>query len=233
MYLVEDGMQVVMWIGTQVSPKFISALFGVGTLDELNHPTGELTLPVLESDINIRCRAIVDSICSHPYRYRLARPRYATTRRLPVPWQRTYRSLACRIFRAKDAGERAFYDMLVEDAKRQQASYVDFLCNIHRHIQCVAGHPSAVCLPRSEHRVCRAQEDEPEIGAIAIWTGMKRSFTSSVGLMRQAPPTQTACRSVDSRPSAPLSAQRRPPRRGSAPSRRAQRSSPGCRPAPP
>ena len=81
MYLVEDGMQVVMWIGTQVSPKFISALFGVGTLDELNHPTGELTLPVLESDINIRCRAIVDSICSHPYRYRLARPRYATTRR--------------------------------------------------------------------------------------------------------------------------------------------------------
>ena len=52
MYLVEDGMQVVMWIGTQVSPKFISALFGVGTLDELNHPTGELTLPVLESDIN-------------------------------------------------------------------------------------------------------------------------------------------------------------------------------------
>ena len=81
MYLVEDGMQVVMWIGTQVSPKFISALFGVGTLDELNHPTGELTLPVLESDINIRCRAIVDSICSHPYRYRLARPRYATTLR--------------------------------------------------------------------------------------------------------------------------------------------------------
>ena len=163
MYLVEDGMQVVMWIGTQVSPKFISALFGVGTLDELNHPTGELTLPVLESDINIRCRAIVDSICSHPYRYRLARPRYATTRRLPVPWQRTYRSLACRIFRAKDAGERAFYDMLVEDAKRQQASYVDFLCNIHRHIQCVASRLVAVCLLRSEHRVCRAQEDEPEI----------------------------------------------------------------------
>ena len=40
-----------------------------------------------------------------------------------------------RIFRAKDAGERAFYDMLVEDPKNRQASYVDFLCNIHRHIQ--------------------------------------------------------------------------------------------------
>jgi|EP01049_Picozoa_sp_SAG25_P003474 hypothetical protein len=25
--------------------------------------------------------------------------------------------------------------MLVEDAKYKQASYVDFLCNIHRHIQ--------------------------------------------------------------------------------------------------
>lgn len=48
--------------------------------------------------------------------------------------------------------------MLVEDAKRQQASYVDFLCNIHRHIQCVANRVFAVCLLRSEHRVCRGRK---------------------------------------------------------------------------
>ena len=32
------GAQVIIWIGTQVSPKLITALFGVGTLDEICVP---------------------------------------------------------------------------------------------------------------------------------------------------------------------------------------------------
>ena len=109
---------------------------------------GELVLAVLEdNDINVRCRAIVDAICRHPYRYSVARPRCAAFVAVaacpPPPLLSLARALSLalmhdlhsRIFRAKDAGERAFYDMLVEDAKNRQASYVDFLCNIHRHIQ--------------------------------------------------------------------------------------------------
>ena len=37
-------------------------------------------LPVLvENDLNVRCRAIVDAICRHPYRYSVARPRCAAS----------------------------------------------------------------------------------------------------------------------------------------------------------
>jgi hypothetical protein len=115
-----------MWIGSQVSPRIITAIFGVESLDVLTCPVvssassssfkilirahffsfpqhtqdysslilsyflslvtglsclqGELVLPVLEeNDLNVRCRAIVDAICRHPYRYSVVRPRCAAS----------------------------------------------------------------------------------------------------------------------------------------------------------
>ena len=41
---------------------------------------------------------------------------------------------ALEVLKRGEAGENEFYGMLVEDAKSKQTSYVNFLCNIHRHI---------------------------------------------------------------------------------------------------
>ena len=79
MYLAENGLQIVMFIGSETKPDLIKQLFGVHSLHELQAPVGELTIPDLGDDassVNARARRLLDSICVHRHRCRVARPRY-------------------------------------------------------------------------------------------------------------------------------------------------------------
>ncbi|KAJ1341577.1 hypothetical protein BSLG_003850 [Batrachochytrium salamandrivorans] len=59
-YLLENGLDMFMWIGKTANPLLCSAIFGKPTPEAIE--TGKTTLPVLEDPLNVRVRNLVDKI---------------------------------------------------------------------------------------------------------------------------------------------------------------------------
>ncbi|OUS46498.1 protein transport protein Sec24-like CEF [Ostreococcus tauri] len=108
-YLLEDGQEILIWIGRQLPLETLRALFGTENIDEII--SSRATLPVLDTVESKTLNAFVNAI-----------------RKQRGAFMRT------RILKRGDTLETLFYNRLSEDRSPSGMSYVEFLCHCHRLI---------------------------------------------------------------------------------------------------
>ncbi len=113
-YLVDDGQTCLLWLHAQVSPNLLEDLFGPShsTLQSLDPMLS--ALPVLDTHLNAQARNILAYWAS-------LRPSGGVSLQLAR--------------QGLDGAEFEFARLLVEDRNNEAQSYVDWLVNVHRHIQ--------------------------------------------------------------------------------------------------
>ncbi|XP_069609346.1 protein transport protein Sec24C isoform X2 [Ranitomeya imitator] len=110
-YLLENGLNLFIWIGANVQQALIQNLFGVSTFSQIDCSLS--SLPVLDNPVSNKMHAIVTM-------FRAQRPRY----------------MKLLIIKQDDKLEMFFKHLLVEDKNiNGGASYVDFLCHMHKEIR--------------------------------------------------------------------------------------------------
>ncbi|CAB3372443.1 Hypothetical predicted protein [Cloeon dipterum] len=110
-FLLENGLQMFLWIGAAVPPEWSRSVFGDHIVANIQmDPT---SLPVLDNPTSQRLRQVIDVI-------RMQRPR----------------SMKLAIVPQRDKLEVLVKRFLVEDRGLDgSASYVDFLCHMHKEIR--------------------------------------------------------------------------------------------------
>ncbi|NXR19697.1 SC24C protein, partial [Cinclus mexicanus] len=110
-YLLENGLNIFVWVGVSVQQGLIQNLFGVSSFSQISNALS--TLPVLENPLSKKVRSIVDMLQRQRSRY-----------------------MKLIIVKQEDKLEMLFKHFLVEDKSLTGgASYVDFLCHMHKEIR--------------------------------------------------------------------------------------------------
>ncbi|NWR14673.1 SC24C protein, partial [Emberiza fucata] len=110
-YLLENGLNIFVWVGVNVQQSLIQNLFGVSSFSQISNALS--TLPVLENPFSKKVRSIVDMLQGQRSRY-----------------------MKLIIVKQEDKPEMLFKHFLVEDKSLSGgASYVDFLCHMHKEIR--------------------------------------------------------------------------------------------------
>ncbi|NXL33637.1 SC24C protein, partial [Glaucidium brasilianum] len=110
-YLLENGLNIFVWVGVNVQQGLIQNLFGVSSFSQISNTLS--ILPVLENPFSKKVRSIVDML-------QVQRSRY----------------MKLIIVKQEDKLEMLFKHFLVEDKSLSGgASYVDFLCHMHKEIR--------------------------------------------------------------------------------------------------
>uniref|UniRef100_A0A8C3VDL7 Protein transport protein Sec24C n=1 Tax=Catharus ustulatus TaxID=91951 RepID=A0A8C3VDL7_CATUS len=108
-YLLENGLNIFVWVGVSVQQSLIQNLFGVSSFSQISNST----LPVLENPFSKKVRSIVDMLQGQRSRY-----------------------MKLIVVKQEDKLEMLFKHFLVEDKSLTGgASYVDFLCHMHKEIR--------------------------------------------------------------------------------------------------
>lgn len=116
-YLANNGQICLLWLHSRVSPNLLKNLFGPGQTSLIALNPLLFTLPILETHLNAQVRNILAYWASFPG------SRLGTT--VPIILAR----------QGLDSAEFEFARILTEDRNNKAQSYVDWLVNIHRHIQ--------------------------------------------------------------------------------------------------
>ncbi|NWI53753.1 SC24C protein, partial [Calyptomena viridis] len=110
-YLLENGLNIFVWVGVSVQQGLIQNLFGVSSFSQISNALS--TLPVLENPFSKKVRSIVDML-------QVQRSRH----------------MKLIVVKQEDKLEMLFKHFLVEDKSLSGgASYVDFLCHMHKEIR--------------------------------------------------------------------------------------------------
>ncbi|XP_013156697.1 protein transport protein Sec24C isoform X1 [Falco biarmicus] len=110
-YLLENGLNIFVWVGVNVQQGLIQNLFGVSSFGQISSALS--TLPVLENPFSKKVRSIINML-------QMQRSRY----------------MKLIIVKQEDKLEMLFKHFLVEDKSLSGgASYVDFLCHMHKEIR--------------------------------------------------------------------------------------------------
>ncbi|KAM6442106.1 protein transport protein Sec24C isoform 1-T3 [Liasis olivaceus] len=110
-YLLENGLNIFLWVGVNVQQGLIQNLFGVSSFSQINSSMS--TLPVLDNPFSKRVRSIIDMFQAQRSRY-----------------------MKLIIVKQEDKLDLLFKHFLVEDKSMNGgASYVDFLCHMHKEIR--------------------------------------------------------------------------------------------------
>ncbi|XP_029464830.1 LOW QUALITY PROTEIN: protein transport protein Sec24C [Rhinatrema bivittatum] len=110
-YLLENGLNLFVWVGKNVQQALIQNLFGVSSFSQIDSSMS--LLPVLDNPVSKKMRGIIDT-------FRAQRPRF----------------MKLLIVKQEDKMELLFKHFLVEDKNLNGgASYVDFLCHMHKEIR--------------------------------------------------------------------------------------------------
>ena len=110
-YLLDNGEWCLLWLGANISPRFLEDLYGVASLDELDPRM--TTLPVLPTKLSNQVRSIVQGLAD------------------------LHGKVSLQVVMARqnrDGMEVEFANNLVEDQNNDAMSYVDYLCHVHRVI---------------------------------------------------------------------------------------------------
>ncbi|XP_051559873.1 protein transport protein Sec24D-like isoform X1 [Myxocyprinus asiaticus] len=111
-FLLENGLFMFLWLGQACPPDLIQNLFNVPSLGHLT-TEGQMSLPVLDNAHSRKLHSIISSIS-----------------------QQRAKSMKLLIVKQKDRAEIFFRQHLVEDkGLHGGASYMDFLCYVHREIR--------------------------------------------------------------------------------------------------
>ena len=111
LYLLEDGCEILIWVGRNYPQERLKDIFGCDTIDQLDARTSMLPSN-LPNERNKRMNLFINAM-------RKARSGY----------------LRMRILKRNDPMETIFYNRLIEDRSVHGMSYVEFLCHVHRLIQ--------------------------------------------------------------------------------------------------
>ncbi|KAJ3270457.1 COPII subunit [Terramyces sp. JEL0728] len=115
-FLLENGLQVFIWIGRNADLSLLESVFGQQSLDQI--VCGKTTLPRLENDLNSRVYALIDDI-------RLTRLLQAT--------------IQSQLFVIREDGDPSlrmwFLSHLIEDRIEKLLSYPQFLATIRENVQ--------------------------------------------------------------------------------------------------
>ncbi|OCT71908.1 protein transport protein Sec24C isoform X4 [Xenopus laevis] len=110
-YLLENGLNLFIWVGANIQQSLIQNLFDVSSFSQIDCSMS--ALPVLDNPISNKIRGIITM-------FRAQRPRY----------------MKLIIVKQDDKIELLFKNLLVEDKTMNGgASYVDFLCHMHKEIR--------------------------------------------------------------------------------------------------
>ncbi|XP_057593541.1 protein transport protein Sec24C isoform X2 [Hippopotamus amphibius kiboko] len=110
-YLLENGLNLLLWVGASVQQGVVQSLFGVSSFSQIT--SGLSVLPVLDNLLSKKVRGLIDSL-------RAQRSRY----------------MKLIVVKQEDKLEMLFKHFLVEDKSLSGgASYVDFLCHMHKEIR--------------------------------------------------------------------------------------------------
>ncbi|XP_077634659.1 protein transport protein Sec24C isoform X3 [Crocuta crocuta] len=110
-YLLENGLNLFLWVGASVQQGVVQSLFSVSSFSQIT--SGLSVLPVLDNPLSKKVRALIDSL-------RAQRSRY----------------MKLIVVKQEDKLEMLFKHFLVEDKSLSGgASYVDFLCHMHKEIR--------------------------------------------------------------------------------------------------
>ncbi|XP_027740959.1 protein transport protein Sec24C isoform X1 [Empidonax traillii] len=110
-YLLENGLNIFVWVGVSVQQSLIQNLFGVSSFGQISNTLS--ALPILENPFSKKVRSIVDMLQRQRSRY-----------------------MKLIIVKQEDKLEMLFKHFLVEDKSLSGgASYVDFLCHMHKEIR--------------------------------------------------------------------------------------------------
>lgn len=110
-YILENGLYMFLWVGLGASPEFVQNVFGCPSAIQID--IEQPFLPELNTPLSIAVRNIIEEI-------RIQR----------------HRCLRLTIVRQKEKLEHVFKHFLVEDRGNDgSASYVDFLCHMHKEIR--------------------------------------------------------------------------------------------------
>lgn len=108
-YLLEDGEIMMIWIGRSVDPNFLSSVFGVSNIDELNTDEAEHTIGTLESPLSKKVGLVLRQIRTEQ----------------EVPYMQLY------IMKGGDGHKEVrFFNSLIEDrsnAPGMNTTYMEFL----------------------------------------------------------------------------------------------------------
>ncbi|RVE54941.1 hypothetical protein evm_000308 [Chilo suppressalis] len=110
-YLLENGVHMLMWVGSQAPAEFVRDVFGVASAQQVDTQVAEL--PVLDNETSVAVRELLQD----------ARERRRTAMRLTIMRQHDKLETVLRHFLVEDRG--------VDGS----ASYVDYLCHIHKEIR--------------------------------------------------------------------------------------------------
>ncbi|KAM6951724.1 protein transport protein Sec24C isoform 2-T2 [Aplochiton taeniatus] len=110
-YLLETGLHLFLWVGANAQQELLLNIFGTPTFSQID--PSMWSLPVLDNPFSHRLREIIDSS-------RAQRSRY----------------MKLMVVKQEDKAELVFRHFLVEDKSASGgASYVDFLCHMHKEIR--------------------------------------------------------------------------------------------------
>ncbi|MGH0155887.1 UNVERIFIED_CONTAM: hypothetical protein FKN15_030339 [Acipenser sinensis] len=111
LYLLENGLHLFLWVGANVQQERLQSVFNTPSFGQID--PSMTNLPVLDNPYSRRLRAIIES-------FRAERPRY----------------MKLMVVKQDDKLELIFKHFLVEDKSASGgASYVDFLCHMHKEIR--------------------------------------------------------------------------------------------------
>lgn len=63
LYVIFDGINLILWIGKEAVPLLIEDVFGVSSLQDIS--AGKTTLPVLDTALNQKIHNIMSKLCSY------------------------------------------------------------------------------------------------------------------------------------------------------------------------
>ncbi|GLG96873.1 Protein transport protein Sec24C [Gryllus bimaculatus] len=110
-YLLENGVHMFLWIGLNVGMDWVQNVFGVHSAAQID--IDRTALPELDNPLSQRITSLVSTVR-----------------------QQRHRSMRLTLVRQRDKLEMVFKHFLVEDRGFDgSASYVDFLCHMHKEIR--------------------------------------------------------------------------------------------------
>ncbi|EEA05512.1 Sec23/Sec24 zinc finger domain-containing protein [Cryptosporidium muris RN66] len=118
-YILEDGVNIYIYIGSQVSSNVIREIFNVDFITKENIDTLEVPTNINESNNT----TIASRLSNIIYQIRMDRSNIAN--HLPIKL----------VSSVTELNEARFKHLLIEDAIGCESSYVDFLCNVHKLVQ--------------------------------------------------------------------------------------------------